>query len=47
MSGRTAYLYFNGAVGVLGVAFNVTTIFFKFKPMAHDMSEVDKGTEIE
>lgn len=33
ITGKSAYLIFNGVVGIIGIMFNVTTLLFKFKPM--------------
>ena len=37
ITGKTPYLVFNAVVGMIGVAFNITTMFFKFKPMPHEI----------
>jgi hypothetical protein len=40
-------LYYNIAVGVIGVLFNFTTTFFKFKPSVHEVfDELVKMTQI-
>lgn len=41
VSGKNPYLIFNIVVGVLGVIFNITTMFFKFKPMYHEVVDSD------
>ena len=50
--GKDTYLVFNIVVGAIGVLFNITTMFFKFKPMPHELlknnnnSALIRGTDV-
>lgn len=51
ITGKNVYLIFNCVVGAIGVLFNITTMFFKFKPMYHEVANNDgsiilRGTDV-
>eukprot|EP00347_Sterkiella_histriomuscorum_P005421 403356681 len=50
ITGKSMYLVFNCVVGGIGVLFNITTMFFKFKPMYHEVvndgSMLLRGTDV-